>query len=203
VVVPEQGMRLQVAAREGVTQLDPQKSGLKQKGVLAFRVLQTPWGLSLDVEQVDAWVQVTSLQHAMVGEAQVKVGANLQYQIENTGLKAFRVSLPANAESVRFAGDQVADFLIVPNAAADGMQMWEVKLHRRVIGPYFLHASYQTPVAANAVETSLRGLQGWKRRRPRFSPRSGRVSRGLYSGIWPRRRRAMRTGWSNRLLRSC
>ena len=72
-VVPEQGMRLQVAAREGVTQLDPQKSGIKQKGVLAFRVLQTPWNLALDVEQVDAWVQVTSLQHATVGEAQVKV----------------------------------------------------------------------------------------------------------------------------------
>ena len=72
-VVPEQGMRLQVTTREGVTQLDPQKSGIKQKGVLAFRVLQTPWNLALDVEQVDPWVQVTSLQHATVGEALVKV----------------------------------------------------------------------------------------------------------------------------------
>ncbi len=59
-----------------------------------FRILQTPWNLALDVEQVDPWVQVTSLQHATVGEAQVKVVANLQYQIENTGLKAFRVALP-------------------------------------------------------------------------------------------------------------
>ena len=53
-------MRLQVTTREGVTQLDPQKSGIKQKGVLAFRVLQTPWNLALDIEQVDPWVQVTS-----------------------------------------------------------------------------------------------------------------------------------------------
>ena len=153
VVVPEQGMRLQVAKREGVTQLDPQKSGIKQKGVLAFRVLQTPWSLALDVEQVDAWVQVTSLQHALIGEAQVKVTANLQYQIENTGLKSFRVTLPAGAESVKFTGDQVADFLL----GKDGV--WEVKLHRRVIGAYFLQATYQTPLAPQSAETSIVGVQ--------------------------------------------
>ncbi len=158
-VVPEQGMRLQVTTREGVTQLDPQKSGIKQKGVLAFRVLQTPWNLALDVEQVDPWVQVTSLQHATVGEALVKVTANLQYQIENTGLKVFRVALPAEADNVKFSGDQVADFLALPDAAKAGLKTWEVKLHRRVIGQYFLQATYQTPVAANAVEISLRGVQ--------------------------------------------
>ena len=158
-VVPEQGMRLQVTTREGVTQLDPQKSGIKQKGVLAFRILQTPWNLALDVEQVDPWVQVTSLQHATVGEALVKVTANLQYQIENTGLKAFRVSLPADADNVKFTGDQVADFLALPAPANVPVKMWEVKLHRRVIGQYLLQATYQTPVAANAAEISLRGVQ--------------------------------------------
>jgi hypothetical protein len=158
-VVPEQGMRLQVGARDGLTQLDPQKSGIKQKGVLAFRILQTPWNLALDVEQVDPWVQVTSLQHAAVGESQVKVLTNLQYQIENTGLKSMRVSLPVNAENVRFQGDQVADFLVVPNTANEGMQFWEVKLHRRMIGQYFLQVSYQTPLAADAAETVIRGVQ--------------------------------------------
>ncbi len=158
-VVPEQGMRLQVTTREGVTQLDPQKSGIKQKGVLAFRILQTPWNLALDVEQVDAWVQVNSLQHATIGEAQVKVVANLQYQIENTGLKALRVALPVGAESVKFSGEQVADFLPVPNRVNGDLQMWEVKLQRRVIGTYLLQATYQTPVPANAAEISLRGVQ--------------------------------------------
>ena len=142
-----------------MTQLDPQKSGIKQKGVLAFRILQTPWNLALDVEQVDPWVQVTSLQHATVGEAQIKVTANMQYQIENAGLKAFHIVVPDNAENVRFTGDQVADFIAVPNSGKDGLQTWEVKLHRRVIGQYLLQVTYQTPVAANAVETGLRGVQ--------------------------------------------
>jgi hypothetical protein len=158
-LVPEQGMRLQVVTREGVTQLDPQKSGIRQKGVLGFRVIQTPWSLTLGIEQVDPWIQVTSLQHATVSEALVKIAANLQYQIENTGLKAFHVFVPTNAESVRFQGEQVADFLPMAGTVTNGLQEWEVKLHRRVIGSYLLQATYQTPMPEHAAETFVRGLQ--------------------------------------------
>lgn len=159
IVVPEQGMRLQVTARDGATQLDPQKSGIKQKGVLAFRVLQTPWSLMMDVEQVDAWVQVTSLQHTVVGDAQAKVTTNLQYQIENTGLKAFQVGLPVGAENVRFTGGHVTDFLPVKDAVNAGLQTWEVKLGRRVIGQYLLQATYQLPVPAQASDLAIAGVQ--------------------------------------------
>ena len=156
-VVPEQGMRLQVATSDGVTQLDPQKSGVRQKGVLAFRILETPWKLALDIEQVDPWIQVTSLQHATVNEAQVKIAANLQYQIENTGLKAFHVLIPTNAEGVVFRGDQVADFLAVDGAVTNGLQSWEIKLQRRVIGQYLLQVNYQTHMADQSGEAVLRG----------------------------------------------
>ncbi len=158
VVAPEQGMQLQAATLSGLSQLDPQRSGIRQKGVLAFRILQTPWNLALRIEQVDPWTQVTSLQHATVNEAQVKVAANLQYQIENTGLKAFRVFLPTNAENVRFTGELVADFLPVVGAVTNGMQQWEVKLQRRVIGQYLLQATYHTIMAEQARETTLRGV---------------------------------------------
>ncbi|MCX6905666.1 MAG: hypothetical protein NTW03_19735, partial [Verrucomicrobia bacterium] len=158
VIVPEQGMRLQVAAGDAITQRDPQEFGIRQKGVLAFRLLNEQWKLALDLERVDPWIQVTSLQHATVNEAQVKVSANLQYQIENTGLKSLTVSLPTNAESVRFTGEQVADFLARPGSIKDGLQEWEVKLHRRVIGRYLLSASYQLRTAEKATELTLRGV---------------------------------------------
>jgi len=158
-LVPEQGLRLQVHTSEGLTQLDPQKSGIKQKGVLAFRVLQTPRTLTLDLEQVDPWIQVTSLQHASVGEAQVKIAANLQYEIDNTGVKSFRVYVPTNAEGIRFQGDQVADFVPVDGAITNGLQLWEIKLHRRVIGSYLLQANYQTPVSSTTTEVALQGIQ--------------------------------------------
>jgi hypothetical protein len=158
-VVPEQGMRLQVTTRDGVEQLDPQKSGINQPGVLAFRVLQSPWNLALDIEQVDPWVQVTSLQNATVNEAQVKIAANLQYQIENAGLKAFHVFIPTNAEGVHFQGDQVADFLPVADSVTNGLQEWEVKLQRRVIGQYLLQLTYQTLMPDQSPEIILRGVQ--------------------------------------------
>src|SRR5262249_9436671 len=118
-----------------------------------------PWKLALDIERVDAWVQVTSLQHAKVNEAQISITANLQYQIENTGLKLFRVWVPTNAEGVRFQGDQVADFMQVQGALTNGLQEWEVKLHRRVMGPSLLRANYQQPLPENTAATNLRGLR--------------------------------------------
>ena len=157
-VVPEQGMRLQAAVLDGVTQLDPQRAGVRQRGVLAFGILETPWKLALDIEQVAPWIQVTSLEHATVNEAQVKIAANLQYQIENAGLKSFRVFLPTNAEGVVFRGEQVADFLAADGAVTNGLQAWEIKLHRRVIGQYLLQVNYQTPVSGQAGETVLRGV---------------------------------------------
>lgn len=159
VIVPEQGMQLQAATLDGISQLDPQKSGIRQKGVLAFRILQSAWNLALKIEQVDAWIQVTSLQHATVSEAQVKIAANLQYQIENTGLKTLRVWLPVNAESVRFTGEQVADFLPGAGAPTNGLQQWEVKLQRRVIGQFLLQVNYQTLIADQSPETALRGVR--------------------------------------------
>jgi hypothetical protein len=158
-LVPEQGLRLQVASTEGVTQLDPQKAGIKQKGVLAFRVLQTPWNLALAIEQVDPWIQVTSLQHALITESLLKMAANLQYQIENTGLKTLRVYVPTNAESVRFQGDQVADFMPLNGVVKDGLQLWEIKLHRRVIGTYLLQVNYQKPLPEQTTVATLAGLQ--------------------------------------------
>lgn len=159
VLAPEQGMRLQAGDRESLAQLDPQKSGIPQKGVLAFRVLQTPWRLAVAIEQVDPWVQLTSLQHITVTEAQLKVAANLQYQIDNTGLKQFRLLLPTNAESVRFSGEQVADSIASATLSTNGLREWEVKLHRRVIGACRLQVNYQIILTPGAVEALIQGIE--------------------------------------------
>jgi hypothetical protein len=158
-IVPEQGMGLKVTTREGYTQLDPEKSGIRQKGVLAFNLLQVPSSLALDIEQVDPWIEVTSLQHVAISEAQLKTTANLLYQIKNAGLKDFHLFLPTNAESVRFQGEQVADFLKMPGPFTNGLQEWEIKLNRRVIGQYLLQATYQIPLSAQATEAILTSVQ--------------------------------------------
>ena len=158
-VVPEQGLRLQVGAREAVTQLDPLQSGVRQKGVLAFRLLQSDWSLTLDLERVDAWTQVTSLQHILLNEAQIRVTGNLQYEIENAGLKSLYVRLPGNAENLRFRGDQVADF--VPRSVQTNavMKDWEIKLNRRVSGKFLLQVNYLQPLTATATNVVVGGIE--------------------------------------------
>ncbi len=158
-VVPEQGLRLQVARREGATQLDPLQSGVRQKGVLAFRLLQDVWTLDLDLERVDAWVQVTGLQHLLFGEAQVKATANLQYEIENTGVKSLLVRLPPGAENVRFRGESVTDFLQRPPEAGSTNRDWEIKLERRILGRYALQVIYTLALGEAATEAVIEGVQ--------------------------------------------
>ena len=158
-LIPEQGLRPQIGVREGATQLDPLKSGVRQKGVLLFGLLQTQWRLSLDIEQMDAWIQVSSLQHVEVGEAQLKVSVNLAYEIENTGVKSLRVRLPSKAEAVRFKGAQVSDFKAPEPLGAQETRDWEIKLERRVIGKYFLQLTYSLATADQASEALITGAQ--------------------------------------------
>src|SRR5581483_10522297 len=158
-IVPEQCMRLQVARREGYTQMDPAASGIHEKGALAFEQLQTAAELTLAIEQVDPWIEATALQHVTVTEAQLKVVANIQYEIENTGLKQFRILLPAEAQGVRFDNDQLADFQGEARPLTNGWQSWSVKLRRRVIGSSFLQVSYQIPLGQRATNALLRGVQ--------------------------------------------
>ena len=158
VVVPEQGMRLQTAEREGLTQHDPKEAGIRQKGVLAFRLLQSEWRLTFDIQKVDPWIQVVSLQDVTIREGQIKATTTFQYTIENAGLKSLFVQVPANADSVRFTGEQIADSIKAENPAGDTVE-WEVKLRRRWIGDYTLQVHYQLPANESGGEETIVGVQ--------------------------------------------
>jgi hypothetical protein len=158
-VVPEQGLRLQVASRENATQIDPAEAGVRHQGALGFRLLQDPWLLTMDLERVDAWIQVASLQHVVFSEAQAKVAANLQYEIENTGVRSLVLRLPARAENVRFHGEQITDFMPAATNATGTLRDWEIKLARRWIGPYAVQVTYALAVPEGATSVLLNGVE--------------------------------------------
>ena len=155
VVVPEQGMRLHVAERNGLTQLDPKKNGITQRGVLVFNLLHADWKLGFNIEKVDPWIQVTSLQDVTVREGQLKVNAWLDYKIENAGVKTLSVEVPAGADAVQFTGDHVSDFV----RGAVQTNVWEIKLQRRVIGDYRLNVTWQANLANEQVVANVSGLR--------------------------------------------
>lgn len=159
VLTPEQGLRLQIVSRESLTQLDPQHAGIRQKGVLLFRILQPDWKLSVDLERVDAWTQVTSLQLVSVDEARVQTQVNLLYEIENAGLKVLQVRLPRDAQGVQFRGDQVADFGPATLSTNALTRDWEIKLHRRINGRQLIQAHYSHPLAPGTTNWLLQGVE--------------------------------------------
>jgi len=157
VVTPELGVRLHVSNREGATQLDPKQLNIRQPGVLAFRLLQNVWQLTLDVEKVEPSLQVTGLQDVTVKDGQLQVIANFAYQVENAGINVLQLRLPAGAESVVFKGEHITDS-IKADAGTNQLATWTVKLSRRVIGDYKLKITYQLFGGEGATAT-LAGVQ--------------------------------------------
>ena len=84
-------------------------------------------------------MQAAVLQNVQVREGLHEVQANIEFEIENAGVKNAWFRLPADAVGVRFRGAAVADAY----KAEDGEQgKWEVKLSRRYIGKLQIHLSY-------------------------------------------------------------
>ncbi|MGC8743060.1 MAG: hypothetical protein ACP5T0_04180 [Verrucomicrobiia bacterium] len=156
VIVPELGSRLHVTKRDGLSQLDPQKVGIKDRGVIAFRILQPTWELIADIESVEPWIQANSLLDVWVREGAIINTVNVEYQIENAGTKLFKLKLPAAAENVRFEGDLISDFVKV--STQDNWAEWDIKLQRRVVGNYFLKIYYQMPLT-NQQKIVVRGVR--------------------------------------------
>ena len=156
-MAPELGVRLNVNSREGVTQLDPSTLGIKQRGVQAFRLLQKDWSLVFDIEQIDPWIEVSSLQDFDVREGQVQVNTVLDYQIQNAAVNSLLVRLPMNAGSVTFTGRDITDF--IETGDADGrMSTWQVKLSRRWVGAYPLKVSYRRVGISQTNDVVLSGV---------------------------------------------
>jgi hypothetical protein len=148
-IVPEEGLRLHVTKRDNVTQIDPGRGAGTPKGALAFRILQREWQLAFDIENLSPWIQCSFLQDITVRDGQVRGLVNFDYTIENAATKSLRVQLPADAGSVRFSGELVADAILVNGRPG----LWEVKLHRRAIGRTTIQATFQRPASSNAAET--------------------------------------------------
>lgn len=136
-IVPEEGLRLHPAERESATQANP-GAGAK-KGALAYRLLQSGYKISFDVENAAPWIKCDWLQDMTVLDGRVRGAVRFDYAVENAAVRALRVRLPENAEGVRFTGALVAD--AAPVAGKPGE--WEVKLQRRVIGRVAFDAAFR------------------------------------------------------------
>lgn len=157
-ILPEQGIRLQAVTRENTSQIDARSQGFSTTGALAFDLLNADWNLVLSTEQVDAWIEITSLQDVLFTDGKANVQAVLDAEIKNTAVKEFEILLPEAATNVRFDGKAIADAIQAPTNN-DNRQNWTVRLEQKVIGNYRLNVSYQRRLEDDEAPLLIQGIQ--------------------------------------------
>ena len=135
----EQGVRLSVAGRQGVSEVNPRELGYEGSDALAFRLLRPDWALDLKTEQIQPRITVASLHHVKVTDGLVHHQHLLRYQLLHAGAKTFVLTLPPDALGVTLTGPGIARReQLDPNS-------WRVELAQKVYDrPYLLTVSYDT-----------------------------------------------------------
>ncbi|MHC4501863.1 MAG: hypothetical protein ACYTFI_01045, partial [Planctomycetota bacterium] len=137
-VKSERGVRLSVAERKGVSELDPLELQIREQGWLAFKLLRPDWNLSLRTEVVRARVEVRFLHEAKVSEGLVRHTDHFRYGLHNAGSKRFTIRAPAGAVSFELSGLDFADVDEVEPG------LWRVELANKRNESYRLTARYET-----------------------------------------------------------
>jgi hypothetical protein len=139
VVGSEQGVRLSVAARQGVSEVNPAELGYPNQSLLAFRLLRPDWQLQLQTELVQPRVTVQALHVAKVTEGLVRHHHYLRYRLFQAGTKAFEFRLPSEAAGVTITGPGIA------RREQLGQGNWRVELADKVYNrPFLLRITYET-----------------------------------------------------------
>ncbi len=135
----EQGVRLSVDTRQGVSEVNPRELGYDGSDALAFRLLRPDWVLGLKTEQIQPRITVASLHHVKVTDGLVHHQHFLRYQLLHAGAKTFTLTLPRDAMGVTLTGPGLARReLVDPNT-------WRVELAQKVYDrPYLLTVTYDT-----------------------------------------------------------
>ncbi|MBN1507652.1 MAG: hypothetical protein JW955_12445 [Sedimentisphaerales bacterium] len=139
VIGSEQGVRVSVASRQGVSEINPVELGHAGQGLLAFQFLRPDWQLQLVTERIQARVTVQSLHVAKVTDGLVRHEHALRYRLYHAGTKAFALALPLEAVGVTITGPGIA------RREQSGPGQWRVELADKVYDrPYLMHVSYET-----------------------------------------------------------
>ncbi len=139
VIGSEQGVRISVASRQGVSEVNPAELGHTSQGLLAFQFLRPDWQLQLQTELIQARVTVQSLHVAKVTDGLVRHEHALRYRLYHAGTKAFGLTLPPEAVGVTITGPGIAR----REQASPGQ--WRVELADKVYDqPYLMSVKYET-----------------------------------------------------------
>lgn len=136
IIQPATGIRLSSGERQNVSELDPRQLGAREKGALAFRLLQKDWAITLDIDNLAPRVTGEILHDLTIREARVQTAITGKLKVENAAIRSLRVRLPVSDEetirTVRINGAAVRGIARVEDGNEEGL--WEIQLKRWLIG---------------------------------------------------------------------
>jgi tetratricopeptide (TPR) repeat protein len=130
----EKGVSVSTVSRYGITM---ERGGFKRvkRNMIGFKILRSDWKLSLKFEVTPAWVQLSTLQKLKVRESDIECEAFLRFNIENAGIKRFRIKLPENSYGPEFEGR------FISSAGPIKDNIWEIRLNRKIERSYKMKIS--------------------------------------------------------------
>jgi hypothetical protein len=148
------GIRLTVlpGEREGVSELDPSQTGIRNERMLVFKLLKPDWKLGLSAEVIEPRINLEYLHVARISEGMVRHQHYLRYRVHNAGEKIFTIRVPEEALGLQISGPNIARM----EEVAGGSGEWRIELADKVLSRAFpLTVSYETKFDSSAGEVSL------------------------------------------------
>lgn len=139
VVSAERGVRTTTIERKGISELNPRELGIRQSGVLAFRLLRPDWLVKLKTEVVDPLVRTEVLQKVEISEGMHKGTVYVNYDIDHAGVKTFHLQSPSPEIPLAVTGKDIAKVSLSDREKG----IWRVELHSKRQNSYSLQVQYQ------------------------------------------------------------
>lgn len=153
-----EGMRVQVARREGMSQIDPGElpEGLRDGAIVAMRFVTGDAALTASVARVEPKVSVRARQIAGIDDQTVHLSAAFDLNVEDAGIFSFKFFGSPDLQILDIGPtDLVEDF-----SSEDLLigRMTTVRLRRKVLGAATVTVTAQRPRSAAADKEPIRPL---------------------------------------------
>jgi len=128
---------------------------------LAFRIIESPWVLSLEVTSIPPKIQAQTFNYVRFGEDYLIGASTIEFTIQYAGVKEFRVRLPRGVTEPNIRGENIKiQEKVEPEEGApqpgEG-DLWRIELQSEVKGSYQLILEYTMDLDEKQTRRSFAG----------------------------------------------
>ena len=162
-------IKMSTKHRDNLNEIDIDQLYLTPKGItipptLAYKYIEEPYSLKLNVEKVDPRVTAKAFTFLSVGEGLLLVNSAVTYDILYAGIDEFTISFPEDVQAIDIVGKNIkSKEEIIDEKKINGNKIkekiWKVTLHSKVKGSYTLYCSYEKLMKDTSGKVSLPKLK--------------------------------------------